>query len=268
MGRRVPSMAAVRDVVEPQQRLRWADMELDIPAAEKVARALAADYGTRARRSPELIWADPRLVESEGDQFRVQDGQACLKQYSAECWDAITSEPLPADLSSAALQEEPSFMNSLKVWHVVPVAQCLIRTGRKPIEGTCVDVNRGDRVRPVIRCRWVAKGFATYKSAEFFAATPPLEALRMMISHAASGRTHGFNGRKLLAIDARKAHLHAMAGREAFLDLFPEQNIPGMCARLRRCFDSNRDAPARWEVFLAEQLTFMGFIRGKASACC
>ena len=159
-------------------------------------------------------------------------------------------------------------MNGWKVWDVVPVAQCWARTGKAPLKGKWVDVNKGDQARPVIRCRWVAKEFATYKSAEFFAATPPLEALRMMISHAASGRNHGRGGRKLLVIDARKAHLHAMAGREVYVDLPPEQRVPGMCARLNRCFYGTRDAPARWEAFLAEQLTLMGFTRGKASTCC
>ena len=58
----------------------------------------------------------------------------------------------------------------------------------------------------------------------------------MLISHTASGRTHGRGGCKMLVIDARKAHLHAMAGREVYVDLPAEQSVPGMCARLNRCF--------------------------------
>ena len=135
-------------------------------------------------------------------------------------------------------------MNSWKVWDVVPVSECKRRTGKAPLKGRWVDVNKGDSSRPIISCRWVAKEFNTYKSAEFFAATPPLEALRMMISHAASGRSHGLGGRKLLVIDARKAHLHAMAEREVYVDLPPEQSVPGMCSRLNRCLYGTRDAPA------------------------
>ena len=41
-----------------------------------------------------------------------------------------------------------------------------------------------------------------------------------------------------------------------------------MCARLNRCLYGTRDAPARWEAFLAEQLRFMWFRKGKASPCC
>ena len=53
-----------------------------------------------------------------------------------------------------------------------------------------------------------------------------------------------------------------------FIDLPPKQLVPGMCARLIRCFYGSRVAPARWEAFLAEQLKLMGFTRGKASTCC
>ena len=59
-----------------------------------------------------------------------------------------------------------------------------------------------------------------------------------------------------------------MAEREVYVDLPPEQSVPGMCSRLNRCLYGTRDAPARWEAFLAEQLALMGFIRGKASPCC
>ena len=90
----------------------------------------------------------------------------------------------------------------------------------------------------------------------------------MMISHAASGSTHGRAGRKVLVIDARKAHLHAMAGRELYVDLHPEQQVPGMCARLNRSLHGTRDAAIRWEAFLAEQLGVMGFRKSKASPCC
>ena len=137
---------------------------------------------------------------------------------------------IPSSLHECRTPGGAGLHGSWKVWDVVPVTQCWSRTGKAPLKGKWADVNKGDRTRPVIRCRWVAKEFATYKSAEFFAATPLFEALRMMISHAASGRAHGRGGRKLLTIDARKAHLHAMAGREVFVDLPPSSTSPA-CAR-------------------------------------
>ena len=83
----------------------------------------------------------------------MQDEQTCLANHAAQYWDAITNEPLPAALTSAARQEELGFMNTWQVWDVVPVAECKRRTGKAPLKGRWVDVNKGDRSRPIVRCR-------------------------------------------------------------------------------------------------------------------
>jgi hypothetical protein len=75
------------------------------------------------------------------------------------------------------------------------VAECWKNTGTKPLQSKSVDVNKGDLKRPVVRSRFVAKEFAAKRSDEFFAATPPLEARRMLLSHAATGRRTGKGGR-------------------------------------------------------------------------
>jgi hypothetical protein len=61
-----------------------------------------------------------------------------------------------------------------------------------------VDVNKGDEESPNVRCRYVAKEIAYYKNDDFFAAMPPLETLRMLISRAATGRSSGKGGGKFL----------------------------------------------------------------------
>ena len=73
-------------------------------------------------------------MKPEEEQPRVQDEQTCLEQHAAEYWDAITSEPLPTDLTSAARQEELGFMDGWKVWDVVPVSQSWNRTGNAPLK--------------------------------------------------------------------------------------------------------------------------------------
>ena len=90
----------------------------------------------------------------------------------------------------------------------------------------------------------------------------------MLISHAASGRSSSQGGRKILVIDARKAHLRATTGREIFVELPPEIRRAGFCGRLKRCLYGTRDAPARWEAFLAAELSKHGFVQGSASPCC
>ena len=61
-----------------------------------------------------------------------------------------------------------------------------------------------------MRSRLVARDFKVKVERDredLFAATPPLKLLRMMISKAATVTTKG-TFRKLLFIDAKKAHLH------------------------------------------------------------
>ncbi len=122
--------------------------------------------------------------------------------------------------------------------------------------------------RGPVRSRCVAKEFANVRSDDFFAAIPPFEALRMLLSHVASGRSSSRGGRKVLVVDARKTHLHTPAERDVYVAVPPEVRVPGMRARLKRCLCGTREAPARWEAFLAKELEAMGFIRVLASPCC
>ena len=198
-------------------------------------------------------------VEVEGAPSRVEDEGA-----APEFWDEISGEALPTHLVQASRAEELKFMSDWEVWEEAPVAECHQVTGRKPLGGRWVDVNKGDARAPVVRCRYVAKDFANGKSDEYFAATPPLEALRFLLAHVA-----GKSGAdSLLVVDARKAHLHAHVDRPIYVDLPPELARPGWCARLKRCLYGTRDAPKRWEAYVAEVMRSLGFRRGKASPCC
>ena len=153
-------------------------------------------------------------------------------------------------------------------------------TGKNPLKGRWVDCNKGDRGQYDVRCRWVAKEVAYHHSDQFFAATPPLEALRFIISEAATrpppaghGRRGGAQGtetprKKLIFLYAKKAHLRAPSVRDVCVALPPERAKPGYCYRLRRCLYGTRDAPQQWERFAAAALEALGFKRGRASAVC
>ena len=131
-------------------------------------------------------------------------------------------------------------MKGWQVWDELPTAVCLQRTGKRPLGSRWVDVNKGDRTKPDVRSRLVAQEIAHHRNDDFYAATPPLEALRMLLSIAASTR-----GCKVFVMDARWAHLHATVDRLIYVDLPPEARKPGMCARLRLCPYGTRDAPAK-----------------------
>ena len=127
-------------------------------------------------------------------------------------------------------------MEQWEVWDEITVEEAWRLTGKRPLKGRFwVDCNKGDKDKIGVRCRWVAEEVAYHHSDQFFASTPPLEALRLLISETATGyppagggRRGGGPGKKLLLLDAKKAaHLHVPAVRDVCVDLPPERARPG-----------------------------------------
>ena len=233
--------------------------------------AIYALHGTRDERIDLADDAQEEELQHESDALAAHREAAWNWSQSRPSGtivrDNLTGEVLPSALVAEARAEEIQFMEQWEVWEEVSTEECLAKTGKRPIGGRWVDINKGDPSNPLIRCRYVAQEVAHFKDDDFFAAMPPLEALRMLISEAATNRKPGQQGKKLLVIDARKAHLHATAVRELFVELPPEIRKPGRCGRLKRCLYGTRDAPALWEAYLASELVKHGFVRGAASSC-
>jgi hypothetical protein len=107
-------------------------------------------------------------------------------------------------------------------------------TGKGPTSVRWVDVNKADEGGMEVRCRLVARDFrgADRGRDDLFAATPPLEAKRMLLSRAATRNTVR-EPRKLLFIDAKKAHLNPRCMQDVFIEL-PEEcgAAPGVCGKL------------------------------------
>ena len=77
-------------------------------------------------------------------------------------------------------------------------------------------MNKGDTQNPEIRCRIVAQEFNTQKREDLFAATPPLEAKKMLFSFAVTEdigyiKDNHLKGMELDFIDIRRAYYHAVA---------------------------------------------------------
>ena len=84
---------------------------------------------------------------------------------------------------------------------------------------------------------------------ELFAATPPPEAKRMLLSRAATRKTVGQTGpRKLLFIDAKKAHMNPCCVGDVFIELPEEAGCGlGVCGKLNYWLHGFRPAAAAWE---------------------
>ena len=81
-----------------------------------------------------------------------------------------------------------------------------------------VDTNKGTENKPEIRCRHVARDFrGADKDKDLFAAAPPWELKKLLMSHAAD-RSNG-KTRKMLLIDVKKAHLNSECTEDVFIEL-------------------------------------------------
>ena len=126
-----------------------------------------------------------------------------------------------------------------------------------------VDINKGDEVKPEYRSRLVAQEIKRDKSKDLFAATPPLEAKKVLFSLLASTATGTADDPLALDfIDISRAHFHANAIRGVYVKLPPEVDEPGKRGRLQRAIPGTRDAAQRWERnFVLER----GFKQGKSN---
>jgi hypothetical protein len=93
---------------------------------------------------------------------------------------------------------------------------------------------------------------------------PPWEAKKLLFSRAASQK--GLNvKRKLLFVDATKAHVNGKCDVEAYIDLPEEIAEYGKCAKLLYWLYGMRPAARAWEDMYAEKLVGYGFVQGASA---
>ena len=114
----------------------------------------------------------------EGEAFTSEELEA--RTY----WDDLSGKELSPRLVKEARMEEMREVNKHNVYIKVPIEECWANTGRDPIGTRWVDVNKGDDVNPEYRSRLVAQEIKRDTREDLFAATPPLEAKKMLMSMA------------------------------------------------------------------------------------
>ena len=144
---------------------------------------------------------------------------------------------------------------------------CLSRAakarGGKVIQGSLVDTNSGDSAVSEYRNRFVAKSFSTGMDPTLSAATPPLKALKLLMSYAA-----GDNNVRIRGSDFERAYFDVLAARELHVEL-PKEDPgyqEGCVGKFRLALYGTRDAAQLWQECLAEQLESTGFARGRFNA--
>ena len=190
--------------------------------------------------------------------------------------DQSTGKALNPELVAKAREEEMSFVRKMKIWEYDTVENCVAKTGRPPIPMGWVDVNKGDDENPKVRCRLVVQETRRQttidpeNTAAVFSATPPYEALRMIISMLMTPKTPEEREHVLTFIDISRAHPHAPMRRDLWVKLPPEDprsGEPGICGRLLKCMYGAKDAGQNFELFTHDFMVSREFQVGLITPC-
>ena len=241
--------------------------------AGRLARHRTQEKGTRARKMEKTSVCKELRARAKA-QMEVDDAMdldAC-EDESEEYWDAITGMKLDSKLVRMAQAEEVQYYRSMKVYTKVDRSVAFSKTGRAPIKVRWVDHNKGTDEEPMIRSRLVAKEIKVCDKPELLTATPPLEAVKMVISFAAE---KGPTDKCLMHNDVSRAYFHAKARRDVFVKTAREdwdEGDDGKCGWLNLSMYGTRDAASNWEASnweakYMEELTALGFARGRSNPC-
>ena len=179
--------------------------------------------------------------------------------------DDQSGTPLKPSMVAKARREEIDYFKAMKVYEKVAIDECWLETGKAPIAVRWVDINKGDEARPNYRSRLVAKEYKNDVRPDLYAATPPSECLRLMISKLAENGAY-----KMLYADVSRAYFYAKAIRPVYVKLPDEDVEPGdegKCGKLLMSMYGTRDAAQNWSMEYSATLVKDGYVQGKANPC-
>ena len=219
-------------------------------------------------------WVDAVHEDDGGEDsigVRPQSGAHILREamYGLVCrntmwkaWDDVTGADLNVEDVKAARKLEMEYFKKLGVYEVVSRDMVQL-TGGKLIGTRWVDVNKGDSTNVECRSRLVGREFNVGRDDALYAATPPLEALRLIVSDAAT-IAGGDGTKRLMVNDVRRAYFYAKIDRDVFIELPAEdpEYGTGKVGKLKLCLYGTRDAAKGWQETLSAHLEGLGFTRG------
>ena len=169
----------------------------------------------------------------------LQDLSRCLivlhalserPEGSVTCTDDVSGAPLDEGLVRHGRALEMQFLGAMGVCIRVPREKAHLSGHGEIIRGRWPDINMGDGERSDYRSGFVGKEYNTGAGPALYGATHILEALKLILGHAASHRQEGLH---VNLCDVKRAFVHAKASRTSMLSF-----------RMR----TRVGQPARWAV--------------------
>ena len=160
-----------------------------------------------------------------------------------EFFDDMKGGPLDREKVIEARRLEMEYVRNMGVYSKVPMAEAK-RHGAKVITTKWIDTNKGSEAETNYRSRLVGRELNLSDRPDLFAATPPLESLRYIVSRCASAQ-HRQRPHRILSIDVSRAYFYAESIRPVFIQIPEEDRLPGdegMVGRLNLSLYGTRDA--------------------------
>ena len=185
----------------------------------------------------------------------------------AEFYDDISGAPLDKVKAVQARKVEIDYFKKMQVYSKVRREPWM-----KVISTKWLDVNKGDEAAPNYRARLVGREIKKDKREDLFAATPPLESLRMILSICASNQYSLDPEERYMVMsnDVKRAYFYAPATRPVYISIPAEDHEPGdqnMVGKLNLSLYGTRDAAMNWAAKFTTFLNGIGFQTGAASPC-
>ena len=200
-----------------------------------------------------------RIPNDEEDDHEYRKGMVAR--------DDVNGSDLGPNMVQQARREEIAYYNKMGVYRTVPLEECYTATGESPVGVRWIDHTEGDRLKPNYRPRLVGQDFNDGKHEELFAATPLLESLRLVLSHAVTGD----EPRELLIAHVSRAYTYADCTAEMYVKLCEEdiedESDRGKCRKLVKAMYGTRPAALSWQTDYTNRLTAAGFIVGLPYPC-
>ncbi len=205
------------------------------------------------------------LNNVELDDDGENPSEALHEEELKIAFDDQSGEPLIPGKVREARKEEIAYFREREVYEKVSLDECWRMTGCAPIGVKWVDINKGDTQNANYRSRLVAMEFRREEKPEWYAATPPSECLKIVLSMMASDRK-----KKMLYADVSRAYFYARAARPVYVKLPEEDRMPGdenMCGKLKVSMYGTRDAASNWANEYGETLKKAGYQQGVTNPC-